>query len=169
MLLSSIKNAYELQRKCQLLVGRARKIKDQSKITITLIAIVFFYLIGEVPTHLTARKTAANLLFAGDHERADDSVMLEIFRQVTTALNSLHLASKFILYCLFCPPFCRALKKTITGTSKKKEHVEARNMPISLFVCDKHMDRRFKLDINELAFMNIFINTKAAQELPRIL
>lgn len=129
-------------------------------------------MIGEVPTHLTARKTAANLLFGGDDEKADASVTLETFRQITTILNSVHLASKFILYCLFCPPFCRALKKTITGKTKKnKEQIEARNMPIELFVCNKHLDgdRRFKLDMYDLGFMNIFINTKAAQELPRIL
>ncbi|KAB0803486.1 hypothetical protein PPYR_00456 [Photinus pyralis] len=122
MLFLSIRNACQILKDCQSKVcnGKIRVIVDQTKITITLVAIVFVHLIGEVPAHFTRRITSANILFGGDDKQAEDSVIMEYFRVATTLLNALHLAMKFILYANFCPPFCKALKNCVCLKKHRK-------------------------------------------------
>lgn len=81
---------------------------------------MFFFLIGEIPTHLVSRKTALTLLFEGEHERANSSRTLETIRQLTTVLSAINLSVNFVLYCLFCPAFCRALRAMLATGGEEK-------------------------------------------------
>lgn len=81
---------------------------------------MFFFLIGEIPTHLVSRKTALTLLFEGDSEKANCSRTLETIRQLTTVLSAINLSVNFVLYCLFCPAFCRALRAMLSNGQERK-------------------------------------------------
>lgn len=85
-----------------------------------MVAIVFCFLIGEIPTHLVSRKTALTLLFEGDYEKASCSRALETLRQLSTVLSAVNLSVNFVLYCLFCPAFCRALRAMLTSEQNGK-------------------------------------------------
>lgn len=110
--------------------------QDQMSLTITLIAIVFFFLIGEVPTHLISRKTAITLLFNGDELSATNSRELEIARQIFTVLNAINLAVNFVLYCLLFSAF----RKALCMNKKKKQksrNISVKNLQINIFLIDK--------------------------------
>lgn len=120
--------------------------QDHTNLTITLIAIVFFFIIGEIPTQLVSRQAAVTFLFDGDQNKADISKSLETFRQLTTVLNAINLSVNFVLYILFCPPFCRTLKMVLSR--KQKSHG---TLQVNIFVMSKaHGGRKraFSADVN---------------------
>ncbi|KAK4883775.1 hypothetical protein RN001_000046 [Aquatica leii] len=173
ILFLSIRNACHTLKQCQkkLAKGKVRVIMDQTKITITLMAIVVFYLIGEVPTRFTKKTSAANILFGGDEEKANESIILEYARQVTTVLNALHLAIKFILYAFFCPPFYKSLRKAMCHYSLSKNRVQIKSLPINVFFVDdfvlKSMERCYKFDFSKFKTVSEFLTTKNLN-LPRM-
>ncbi|KAK5648802.1 hypothetical protein RI129_003694 [Pyrocoelia pectoralis] len=179
MLLLSIRNACKTleDSKTKIGNGKMRTIvvsiipSDQTKITITLLAIVFFYLIGEVPTHLTRRITSANILFGGDEKKAEESVMLEYFRIITTLLNALHLAMKFTLYAYFCPPFYKALKKSMSF----KKHLKVKTAAVKLYLIDAHFlatvrkCAKVKHDLGKTKILGSFIGKSEALKVQNVL
>lgn len=114
----------------------------------TLVAIVFFFLIGEVPTHFVSRKTAATILFNGDETKANNSRELEVARQIFTVLNAVNIAINFILYCLLFPPFRKAL-------INKKPKVKTENLQVNIFLIDTHQ----KNNLNVVLPIKKFIKT----------
>ncbi|XP_012273214.1 uncharacterized protein LOC105695828 [Orussus abietinus] len=97
-------------------------LRDQTRLTITLVGIVFIFLVGEFPTHLASRRSAASILYGGDVNKIDEHFM-ERFRMCCTVLNAISSSANFILYCLLSPHFLRNLKNLAgwkTQTEKKQ-------------------------------------------------
>ncbi|XP_046436176.1 uncharacterized protein LOC124310344 [Neodiprion virginianus] len=84
-------------------------LQDQARLTITLVGIVFMFLVGEVPTHLASRRSAVSILYGGDATKIDEN-FLEHFRIVATLLNAISSSANFVLYCLLSPQFLMNLK-----------------------------------------------------------
>lgn len=120
--------------------------QDHTNLTITLVTIVFFFIIGEIPTQLVSRQTAVTFLFDGVQSKADDSKALEVFRQLTTVLSAVNLSVNFVLYSLFCPPFCRTLRMVLSRKRKSRGTLQ-----VNIFVLSKvygGRKRAFSADVN---------------------
>lgn len=95
----------------------------------TLVAVVFLFLIGEIPLHLLSRKSAITFVYNTNMSYMSmDSNFVNTLREVCIILSALHVSVNFILYCAFCPPFMRTLKKMVTRKSKKKKKSTQRNI-----------------------------------------
>uniref|UniRef100_A0A6P7F0T4 Uncharacterized protein LOC114325336 isoform X1 n=1 Tax=Diabrotica virgifera virgifera TaxID=50390 RepID=A0A6P7F0T4_DIAVI len=88
-----------------------RKRQDHRNLTITLIIIIVLFIIVEVPSNFLSRTRAVTLIFFGANVGLDEMV-IEIVREICTLLGAVNVTANFLLYYLFCPAFCRALKET---------------------------------------------------------
>ncbi|KAF5280312.1 hypothetical protein FQR65_LT03121 [Abscondita terminalis] len=173
LLLISIKKACKTLKECQRRLSKKnnRILLDQTKLTITLVAIVIFYLIGEVPTRFTKKTSSPNIFFGGDEEKAEKSMMLQYSRQLTTLLNAFHLAIKFILYAFFCPPFYRSIRKAICHYSKKP--IQLKSISINVFFIEdyvlKSMERCYNVDYSKLRVLPEFFTIADTKKLPILL
>ncbi|XP_003424755.2 probable G-protein coupled receptor B0563.6 [Nasonia vitripennis] len=94
---------------------------DQSKLTITLVGIVFIFLVGEVPTHLASRRSAVSILYGGDPCKINKHLM-EVFRIVATFLNSISCSANFVLYCVLNPRFLAILKSLFRSKRLERDN-----------------------------------------------
>lgn len=81
--------------------------------------IIIFFLITNIPENLVSRTAAINLLFQGDHDRAN-TVTLERLRQICTLLAAIDVNTNFFFYYTFCPAFCKALKRHLCKCMKRR-------------------------------------------------
>lgn len=90
--------------------------KHQMKLTITILIVITLYLVGELPAHLTSRKSAVNLLYGGDVSRVDFKTMqrLEI---ICITLNSIQLSMNIIVYAVINPSFMPEFFSCLKGAS----------------------------------------------------
>lgn len=105
-------------------------LQDHTNLTITLVMIIIFFLITNIPESLASRTAAINLLFQGDHQRANTTT-LEGFRQVCTILKAVDVNTNFVFYYTFCPAFCKTLR-TVCRRVKKRPFS---NLQVIVFVC----------------------------------
>lgn len=96
--------------------------QDSNLKTVNLIAIVVFFLIGEVPGHLLSKKAAAVMLFAGDQDATFDERFL-LARKVASVLSALNSSINFLLYFVMHSPFRSGLRALFYGAeiSNKSE------------------------------------------------
>ncbi|CAL1681786.1 unnamed protein product [Lasius platythorax] len=90
-------------------IREGNHLRDQARLTIMLIGIVFLFLVGELPTHLASRRSAVSLLYGGDPFKVHE-IFMDRFRMWATLLNALASSTNFILYCLLSPCFLVHLK-----------------------------------------------------------
>ncbi|KAL6255375.1 hypothetical protein P5V15_013713 [Pogonomyrmex californicus] len=102
-------------------IREGNRLRDQARLTIMLVGIVFLFLVGELPTHLASRRSAVSLLYGGDPSKVHE-VFMENFRMWATLLNALASSTNFILYCLLSPTFLIHLKRMLLP-----EHILKRN------------------------------------------
>lgn len=86
--------------------------------TITLISIIVFFIVTEIPANFVSRTRAVTLIFFGSYSVSNSNVV-EIIRAICTILGALNVTINFLLYYLFCPPFCRALRLTFMKSSPR--------------------------------------------------
>ncbi|XP_018396687.1 PREDICTED: neuropeptide Y receptor type 6 [Cyphomyrmex costatus] len=91
-------------------IREGNRLRDQARLTIMLVGIVFLFLVGELPTHLASRRSAVSLLYGGDPFKVREDFM-ESFRMWATLLNALASSMNFILYCVLSPYFFVHLKR----------------------------------------------------------
>ncbi|XP_058807615.1 probable G-protein coupled receptor B0563.6 [Phymastichus coffea] len=108
----------ELLLKCRQ-TRRGNYFQDQSKLTIILIAIVFLFLVGEIPTHLASRRSAISILYGGDPRLVDKSVMAT-FRLIATVLSAISCSTNFVMYCLLNPKYFTNWKALLQKQDKSK-------------------------------------------------
>ncbi|KAJ3649948.1 hypothetical protein Zmor_021662 [Zophobas morio] len=99
------------------------------------------------------RATACTFFFSSAASSDDNcnSKWLENLRETSTILNAISLSSDFILYYLFCPPFCKVLAKMFRKEKKCKK------VQMNVFVLDKQIcfDNNGK-SINEVTAGKLF-------------
>ncbi|XP_028520908.2 uncharacterized protein LOC107994511 [Apis cerana] len=108
-------------------IREGNRLKDQARMNVMMVGIVFVFLVGEVPTHLASRLTALTLLYGGDPTKVSEYYM-ETFRMYATLLNAISSSANFVLYCLLSQRFHSHLKHLLTGKTRQgsnniKSHV----------------------------------------------
>ncbi|KAL0117427.1 hypothetical protein PUN28_010337 [Cardiocondyla obscurior] len=93
-------------------IREGNRLRDQARLTIMLVGIVFLFLVGELPTHLVSRRSAVSLLYGGDPFKVRESLMASL-RAWATFLNALASSTNFILYCILSPCFYVRLKRML--------------------------------------------------------
>ncbi|KAI8128964.1 putative G-protein coupled receptor B0563.6 [Lucilia cuprina] len=78
--------------------------KHQMKLTVTIIIVITLYLVGELPAHLTSRKSAVNLLYGGDVSKVDFKTMQRL-EVICITLNAIQLSMNIIVYAVINPSF----------------------------------------------------------------
>lgn len=86
------------------------------KLTITIVIVVTLYLIGELPAHLTSRKSILNLLYGGDISKVDLQAM-DRFEVISMTLNSLQLSINILVYAIINPSFMPEFFTCLRGAS----------------------------------------------------
>lgn len=86
------------------------------KLTITIIIVITLYLIGELPAHLTSRKSAVNLLYGGDVTRVDFKAMQRL-EVICITLNAIQLSMNIIVYAVINPSFMPEFFSCLRGAS----------------------------------------------------
>ncbi|XP_060529799.1 probable G-protein coupled receptor B0563.6 [Cylas formicarius] len=125
-LILSLRRAKRVKRKAN---GKCR-MRDHTNLTVTLVAIIIFFLISEIPQSLLSRTAATNLLFQGDHSKVSCTT-IETLRQVVTVLEAINVTVNFVFYYIFCPAFCKMLKKITCG---KKSTAFNNKLQVNVFV-----------------------------------
>ncbi|CAH0550466.1 unnamed protein product [Brassicogethes aeneus] len=85
-----------------------KKRMDHRHLTTVLIMIILVFLLAIIPTNLTSRTSAINILFHGDHYKAHTKEV-EIVRQVCALIGAINFNANFVLYYVFCPCFYKAM------------------------------------------------------------
>ena len=86
------------------------------KLTVTIIIVITLYLVGELPAHLTSRKSAVNLLYGGDVTRVDFKAMQRL-EVICITLNAVQLSMNIIVYALINPSFMPEFFSCLRGVS----------------------------------------------------
>ncbi|CAG9864209.1 unnamed protein product [Phyllotreta striolata] len=126
-LLTALQKARRLSAKC-CSTGKKLNAKEHTAMTATLVCVITLFVLTEIPANLLSRTRAVTLIFIGGYMDAD-SELLEATRAVCTLLGALNATVNFLLYYLFCPPFCRALRATFASN---------RNVQINVIVLSDH-------------------------------
>ncbi|XP_054015008.1 uncharacterized protein LOC128895965 [Hylaeus anthracinus] len=85
------------------------RLKDQARMTVMLVGIVFVFFVGELPTHLVSRRSALSLLYGGDPTKVQE-VLMDRLRMYATLLNAVSSSANFVLYCTLNRHFLSRLK-----------------------------------------------------------
>ncbi|XP_030388349.1 uncharacterized protein LOC115634634 [Scaptodrosophila lebanonensis] len=93
-----------------------KRYQHQMKLTVTIVIVVTLYLIGELPAHMTSRKSAMNLLFGGDREKINQDVM-EHMEVICITLNALQLSMNIVVYAVINPSFIPEFFLCLRGAS----------------------------------------------------
>ncbi|KAH8234099.1 hypothetical protein KR038_001349 [Drosophila bunnanda] len=94
----------------------AKRYKHQMKLTISIVIVITLYLIGELPAHMTSRKSSLNLIFGGDTNKVDESFM-EQLEVICITLNALQLSLNIVVYAVINPSFMPEFFLLLKGTS----------------------------------------------------
>ncbi|XP_016988796.1 uncharacterized protein LOC108051260 [Drosophila rhopaloa] len=94
----------------------AKRYQHQMKLTISIVIVITLYLIGELPAHMTSRKSSLNLLFGGDTNKVDESLM-EKLEVICITLNALQLSLNIVVYAVINPSFMPEFFLCLKGTS----------------------------------------------------
>ncbi|XP_065368841.1 uncharacterized protein LOC135961274 [Calliphora vicina] len=100
----------------QLIICKFVYFQHQMKLTVTIIIVITLYLVGELPAHLTSRKSAVNLLYGGDVSKVDFKTMhrLEV---ICITLNAIQLSMNIIVYAVINPSFVPEFFNCLKGAS----------------------------------------------------
>ncbi|XP_037713758.1 uncharacterized protein LOC119549646 [Drosophila subpulchrella] len=94
----------------------AKRYQHQMKLTISIVIVITLYLVGELPAHMTARKSSLNLIFGGDINKVDESFM-EQLEVICITLNALQLSLNIVVYAVINPSFMPEFFLCLKGTS----------------------------------------------------
>ncbi|KAI8039686.1 uncharacterized protein LOC128253715 [Drosophila gunungcola] len=94
----------------------AKRYQHQMKLTISIVIVITLYLIGELPAHMTSRKSSLNLLFGGDANKVNESIM-EQLEVICITLNALQLSLNIVVYAVINPSFMPEFFLCLKGTS----------------------------------------------------
>lgn len=86
-----------------------KKIEDQTRLTISLIAIIVLFFIGEIPTYFASRKSSTALLSPIDTTTTDRSQQMENFRLVVTTLYAISISMNIAFYAALNPSYLKEL------------------------------------------------------------
>lgn len=86
-----------------------KKIEDQTRLTISLIAIIVLFFMGEIPTYFASRKSASALLSSIDTSTTDRSEQMESFRLIVTLVYSLSISMNIAFYAALNPAYLKEL------------------------------------------------------------
>lgn len=93
-----------------------KRYKHQMKLTITILIVITLYLVGELPAHLTSRKSAVNLLYGGDVSKVNFNTM-ERLEVICITLNAIQLSMNIIVYAVINPTFVPEFFNCLKGAS----------------------------------------------------
>ncbi|XP_034651277.1 uncharacterized protein LOC117890495 [Drosophila subobscura] len=93
-----------------------KRYQHQMKLTVSIVIVITLYMIGELPAHMTSRKSSLNLLFGGDTNKVDESVM-ETVEVICITLNALQLSLNIVVYAVINPSFMPEFFLCLKGTS----------------------------------------------------
>ncbi|KAH8354994.1 hypothetical protein KR093_003498 [Drosophila rubida] len=79
-------------------------LQHQMKLTISIVIVITLYMVGELPAHMTSRKSSLNLLFGGDANKVDEELM-EQLEVIFITLNALQLSLNIVVYGVINPSF----------------------------------------------------------------
>ncbi|XP_037032719.1 uncharacterized protein LOC119071773 isoform X2 [Bradysia coprophila] len=96
------KRSYLLR--CGNSMSEKKQLFSQTQLTLTIIVVVFLFLIGEIPMYLASRRSAITMLFQGDLSKSS-SQALETFRIIATFLHALHISLNIAIYTSLNPPY----------------------------------------------------------------
>ncbi|KAH8298572.1 hypothetical protein KR044_012148 [Drosophila immigrans] len=80
------------------------QLQHQMKLTISIVIVITLYMVGELPAHMTSRKSSLNLLFGGDANKVDEE-MMERLEVIFITLNALQLSLNIVVYGVINPSF----------------------------------------------------------------
>ncbi|KAF0289347.1 putative G-protein coupled receptor B0563.6 [Amphibalanus amphitrite] len=89
-----------------------KRLKEQTRLTATLVGIIVLFLIGEFPTHLASRQSAATLIYGGDTSQLS-SDGYRTFKLVVSVLMAVHYSCNFILYCALNSKFLSMVSRVL--------------------------------------------------------
>lgn len=78
--------------------------QHQMKLTISIVIVITLYMVGELPAHMTSRKSSLNLIFGGDANKVNEDEM-ERLEVIFITLNALQLSMNIVVYGVINPSF----------------------------------------------------------------
>ncbi|XP_034103497.1 uncharacterized protein LOC117567548 [Drosophila albomicans] len=81
-----------------------KRYQHQMKLTISIVIVITLYMVGELPAHMTSRKSSLNLLFGGDANKVNVELM-EQLEVIFITLNALQLSLNIVVYGVINPSF----------------------------------------------------------------
>lgn len=86
------------------------------KLTVSIVIVITLYMVGELPAHMTSRKSSLNLLFGGDANKVDGELM-EHLELIFITLNALQLSLNIVVYGVINPCFMPEFFSCLRGVS----------------------------------------------------
>lgn len=86
-----------------------KKIEDQTRLTVSLIAIIILFFMGEIPTYFASRKSSTALLSPIDTTTIDRSQQMENFRLIVTLVYSMSISLNIAFYAALNPAYLKEL------------------------------------------------------------
>ncbi|EDV98479.1 uncharacterized protein LOC6568896 [Drosophila grimshawi] len=93
-----------------------KRFQHQMKLTISILIVITLYMVGELPAHMTSRKSSLNLLFGGDTSKMDEE-MMEHLEVIFITLNALQLSMNIVVYAVINPSFMPEFFLCLRGAS----------------------------------------------------
>lgn len=91
-------------------------LQHQVKLTISILIVITLYMVGELPAHMTSRKSSLNLLFGGDTSKMNPELM-EHLEVIFITLNALQLSMNIVVYAVINPSFMPEFFLCLRGAS----------------------------------------------------
>ncbi|XP_026674998.1 probable G-protein coupled receptor 139 [Ceratina calcarata] len=148
-----------LMKRQSVLQGRnvrgGNRLRDQARMTVMLVGIVFVFLIGEVPTHFASRLSALTLLYGGDLTKVSEYWM-ERFRMYATLLSAISSSANFVLYCLLSRRFLSNLKRLLIGDdgAQRRSDTIKRSAPRSYAM---QQIESSDVNVNKMECVNVYL------------
>lgn len=86
------------------------------KLTISIVIVITLYMVGELPAHMTSRKSSLNLIFGGDANKVNEEEM-ERLEVIFITLNALQLSMNIVVYGVINPSFMPEFFLCLRGAS----------------------------------------------------
>lgn len=84
-----------------------KKIKDQTRLTISLIALIILFFMGEIPTYFASRKSSTALLSSIDTTYREQE--MEKFRMIVTTIYAISISMNIAFYAALNPAYLKEL------------------------------------------------------------
>ncbi|EDW10561.1 uncharacterized protein LOC6580824 [Drosophila mojavensis] len=112
------KQGKRCQQSCSRDNGRntSKRYQHQVKLTISILIVITLYMVGELPAHMTSRKSSLNLLFGGDTSKMNPELM-EHLEVIFITLNALQLSMNIVVYAVINPSFMPEFFLCLRGAS----------------------------------------------------